>query len=59
MSFEFSQVIAQLVEPVFGFGDAEGGEDGLVERCGAPATDLGARCGGRRGVAVMGSRRVR
>jgi hypothetical protein len=40
VGFEFAQVVAELVEPVGAVGEAEGGEDGVVDLLGGPAADL-------------------
>jgi hypothetical protein len=42
VSFEFAQVVAQLGKGITGGGEAEAGEDGLMDLGGAPSQDLGA-----------------
>jgi hypothetical protein len=42
VSFELAQVVAELVEPVGVGGEAEGGEDGVVDLLGVPAADMSA-----------------
>ena len=39
MTFEFAQIIAELVEPVCFIGKSEGGKDGRVNLFGRPAPD--------------------
>jgi hypothetical protein len=40
VSFELAWVVAELVEAVGVFGEAEGGEDGVVDLLGGPAADM-------------------
>src|ERR1700737_197509 len=40
VGFELAQVVTELVEPVGAVGEAEGGEDGVVDLLGGPAADL-------------------
>ena len=40
MTPEFAQIIAELIETVIFIGEMEGGEDGLVDLVGGPATDV-------------------
>ena len=40
VGFELAQVVAELVQPVGAVGEVEGGEDGVVDVLGGPATDL-------------------
>ncbi len=42
MAFEFAQVVAQLVDAVASVGELEGGDYGLMDLFGGPATDVGA-----------------
>ena len=42
MAFEFTQVVAQLVDAVASVGELEGGDDGLMDLPGRPATDVAA-----------------
>ena len=40
VGLELAQVVTELVEPVGAVGEVEGGEDGVVDVLGGPATDL-------------------
>src|SRR5438445_1903283 len=40
VGLELAQVVTELVQPVGAVGEAEGGEDGVVDVLGGPATDL-------------------
>jgi len=42
VSFELTEVVAKLVEPVGVLGETEGGEDGVVDLLGGPAADMSA-----------------
>ena len=42
MAFEFAQVVAQLVDAVASVGEMEGGDNGLMDLLGGPATDVAA-----------------
>ena len=44
MTFEFSQVVAQLVDAIASVGKMEGGDNGLMDLFGGPATDMAALC---------------
>ena len=41
-AFEFAQVVAQLVDAVASVGEMEGGDNGLMDLFGGPATDVAA-----------------
>jgi len=40
MTFELAQVIAQLVQAIASLRETEGGQDGLMDLLGRPATDV-------------------
>ena len=40
VGLELAQVVTELVQPVGAVGEVEGGEDGVVDVLGGPATDL-------------------
>ena len=42
VAFEFAQVVAQLVDAVASVGELEGGDNGLMDLPGGPATDVAA-----------------
>jgi hypothetical protein len=42
MAFQFSQVVAELVQAVGGFGKLKGGEDGFVDLFRSPSAEMGA-----------------
>ena len=42
MAFEFAQVVAQLADAVASVGEMEGGDNGLMDLLGGPATNVGA-----------------
>ena len=42
VAFEFAQVVAQLVNAVASVGELEGGDYGLMDLLGGPATDVAA-----------------
>ena len=42
VAFEFAQVVAQLVDAVASVGELEGGDNGLMDLLGGPATDVAA-----------------
>jgi hypothetical protein len=42
VAFEFAQVVAQLVDGVASVGELEGGDNGLMDLFGGPATDVTA-----------------
>ena len=42
VTFEFAQVVAQLVDAVASVGEMEGGDYGLMDLLGGPATDVAA-----------------
>jgi hypothetical protein len=39
---EFAQIIAELIKTITFIGEMEGGEDGLVDLIGSPASDMSA-----------------
>ena len=42
VAFELAEVVAQLIQAISFLGEAEGGEDGLVNLLGGPAADVAA-----------------
>ena len=42
MTPEFAQIIAELIKTIILIGEMEGGEDGLVDLIGSPASDMSA-----------------
>ena len=42
MTPEFAQIIAELIKTIIFIGEMEGGEDGLVDLIGSPASDMSA-----------------